>query len=231
MTTHDHTAALLADILNPDRSAIDICTTHDLSFADLADFLAGPLYQSLADATRALARARTELLILDIEPRALLALSITTDTDDQSRPVHETIRKSATKLLTIARQKTAGSSTPGGPARRAGSPPASPAPAGEMPSPRGGGGLPSDQPTARNPASAATLASRAPAGEAPSPRGGGRLPSNQPKAPTSPPPTHAPAPLTPRNLNTYASTTTPLTRVPRSQTTSEAHNRAPPAAA
>lgn len=122
MSTDQHNIELLVDILNPDRGVLDICTAHAISFADLIDYLKGPFFQSLADAARQLNHARTELLALEHEPNALLALIATTDTDEEHRPAHETMRKSASRVLTIARQKaSAPHSAPADttPARRA----------------------------------------------------------------------------------------------------------------
>lgn len=95
------TDALLNDLLDPSINAIAICQRHTLTLHQLTEFLQGPLFESLNAAANALSQARTKLLALDIAPKALAALLTTTQSDQESRQLNETIRKAATKLLTI----------------------------------------------------------------------------------------------------------------------------------
>lgn len=109
MHTDTHTTdALLDDILDPNLSAPAICRAHNITLAQLIEFLQGPDFQQLTEATHLLSQSRTKLLALDIAPRAMQALDQSTETNEESRLLNETIRKSATKLLTIARQSTKG---------------------------------------------------------------------------------------------------------------------------
>lgn len=92
---------LLEDLLDPSITAIDLCRRHALTLAQLTEFLQGPLFAHLTAAASTLSSARTKLLALDIAPKALAALLATTQADQESRQLNETIRKAATKLLTI----------------------------------------------------------------------------------------------------------------------------------
>jgi len=98
--------ALLEDILDPNLSAPAICRAHNITLSQLIEFLEGPDFQQLTEATRLLSESRTKLIALDIAPRAMQALDQSTETTEESRLLNETIRKSATKLLAIARQST-----------------------------------------------------------------------------------------------------------------------------
>lgn len=98
--------SLLADILDTEQSANTICARHAISYQQLIDFLDAPLFTQFTNAAQRLSQARTKLLTLETSPRALEALIETTTATEETRAVCETIRKSATKILTIARQST-----------------------------------------------------------------------------------------------------------------------------
>lgn len=225
MSTDQHNIELLVDILNPDRGVLDICTAHAISFADLIDYLKGPFFQSLADAARQLNHARTELLALEHEPNALLALIATTDTDEEHRPAHETMRKSASRVLTIARQKAAAPQTA----------PANTTPAMQTPAPTSAPPVQHESTQANTTIppthNASTVAPAVPGVQ-------GQPASSAPEA-NAPPPRKArarvgglqpPAPRCAANLRAQAGTTTPLTPT-QPPSRQDAHTRAPPTAA
>ena len=189
------TDTLLEDILNPHLSAPAICRAHNITLAQLIEFIQGPDFQQLTEATRLLSESRTELLALDIAPRAMQALDQSTETDEESRLLNETIRKSATKLLTIARQSTAS-------AHRL---PREPA---EEITATNSGGLPHSQSNetihpcqsnaGRSPITspACRRSAEGGAGEVSAPADGGGLRSSQP-LPHTPSPSHASSPRLP----------------------------------
>ncbi|MBO6738290.1 MAG: hypothetical protein JJ916_00345 [Phycisphaerales bacterium] len=100
------TDSLLDDILDPSMSAPAICRAHNITLSQLIEYIQGPDFHQLTVATRLLSESRTRLLALDIAPRAMQALDQSTETTEESRLLNETIRKSASRLLTIARQST-----------------------------------------------------------------------------------------------------------------------------
>ncbi|MHA7813594.1 MAG: hypothetical protein ACX94C_09400 [Phycisphaerales bacterium] len=102
-----HTDQHLSEaLLDPNLSAPAICRAHNITLSQLVEFLEGPDFQQLTEATRLLSESRMKLIALDIAPRAMQALDQSTETTEESRLLNETIRKSATRLLAIARQST-----------------------------------------------------------------------------------------------------------------------------
>ncbi len=193
------TDSLLDDILDPSMSAPAICRAHDITLAQLIEFLEGPEFQQLTQATHLLSESRTRLLALDIAPRAMQALDQSTESDEESRLLNETIRKSASKLLTIARQSTA--ATHRLPQARgkdisqtnAPHPASSPGHPGEVSALADGGGLPSNQQHPHTPVPAHASSPGHPGEVSPRSGDGGGLPSNHP-LPHTPTPSHASSP-------------------------------------
>lgn len=109
MSTHTanlDTPALLADILNPEQPASAICDRHAISYQQLVEFLDAPFFTQFTNAVQRLSQVRNKLIALETSPKALEALIETTSATEETRAVNETIRKSATKFLTIANQIT-----------------------------------------------------------------------------------------------------------------------------
>ncbi|MFG0313645.1 MAG: hypothetical protein ACF8LL_05595 [Phycisphaerales bacterium] len=181
------TDSLLDDILDPSMSAPAICRAHAITLAQLIEFLEGPEFQQLTQATHLLSESRTRLLALDIAPRAMQALDQSTESDEESRLLNETIRKSASKLLTIARQSTAATHRPqqtrGDGTRPTDTPhhASSPGHPGKV-SPRSGdgGGLPSNQQHPHTPVPAHASSPGHPGEVSPRSGDGGGLESNLP---------------------------------------------------
>ncbi|RMH26933.1 MAG: hypothetical protein D6692_08335 [Planctomycetota bacterium] len=100
-TTPPLTDALFADLLDPSKSAFDICHEHSLTLAELRAITTGDEFTELIAALHDIAQAREEAQRPELHRIARESLALIANQEPTSNTHAETVRRAAGALLRL----------------------------------------------------------------------------------------------------------------------------------